>query len=494
MTALQDLFDRSDNQRLDFINESVNIFKPPPQITASIVILSKSIEKQDDDQSKQITIGRKGAAIVPNEFNTDIYNIICYETQNRELTFSIPINPISSLSKYEFIFNIIDETTISFPDHMQSSIQWILKFPNNSVFQLFITHLSMVKVPSIWTQGILSQDLNFIPNDPEINELSEDIDVNDPDKYLSIKLKTKLKIWLFSDNHPWDKGKLVFCSDKVLNLLSYKVIKALKKGLKGVKDGVTRLIIAGSDLCFGFKGNKTLSIPSDAPLIFEVTVNEICIQQIPKDVEPEPIMPYKVNIPAVAPWNEEKVDEVQENDKEHGQKEGNMTIKEMELEMKERFAIYDARLDSLSVGIERNNKLMMDIQTNMSRMFQQINDLRLIMVDEKKNDEIEIMKKEIEDMKKMMLNGDGRNKIRNKVEFGKDEIDKVREWMIYEVGLGEYVELFIQNGFDTMEVIKSLKMEDLEVLGIEKLGHKRRIIQSVLLLKEHETEGVLCNE
>merc|ERR1712150_120304 len=125
---------------------------------------------------------------------------------------------------------------------------------------------------------------------------------------------------------------------------------------------------------------------------------------------------------------------------------------------------------------------MIDIQTNMNNICEQLNDLRLIVTEEKKsdnksnilNDELKKIKKEINVLKKMM-NFDGNT-----------DLYEVQLWMMNDVRLPEYTKLFVDNGFDNLDVIKAITFDDLELLGIDKLGHKKRIIQNVKLLKERE--------
>ena len=50
-------------------------------------------------------------------------------------------------------------------------------------------------------------------------------------------------------------------------------------------------------------------------------------------------------------------------------------------------------MDSLSLNVEQNNKLMIGIQSNIEMMSKQLNNMRLIITEEeKKNDEIDDIK------------------------------------------------------------------------------------------------------
>merc|ERR1711972_782195 len=54
--------------------------------------------------------------------------------------------------------------------------------------------------------------------------------------------------------------------------------------------------------------------------------------------------------------------------------------------------------------------------------------------------------------------------------------ESMRSWMTSTVKLPEYTELLIENGFDRMEMFDNLSMEDLNLMGITKIGHRKRIL------------------
>eukprot|EP01083_Nonionella_stella_P280730 955018_1 len=66
--------------------------------------------------------------------------------------------------------------------------------------------------------------------------------------------------------------------------------------------------------------------------------------------------------------------------------------------------------------------------------------------------------------------------------------DRVVNWLNNELDLSEYVDLFLVNGFDEMNVIiKSMDEQDLIDIGIDKKGHRKKIL---LYIKEHKHEMV----
>ena len=58
------------------------------------------------------------------------------------------------------------------------------------------------------------------------------------------------------------------------------------------------------------------------------------------------------------------------------------------------------------------------------------------------------------------------------------EEDKVRVWMKGTVKLEQYTQILIDNGYDNMESIIDITMDDLQQMGVEKIGHKRKIYKN----------------
>eukprot|EP01083_Nonionella_stella_P087459 243347_1 len=67
--------------------------------------------------------------------------------------------------------------------------------------------------------------------------------------------------------------------------------------------------------------------------------------------------------------------------------------------------------------------------------------------------------------------------------------ERVRKWLRNEVNLEQYYALFIENGFEDLESIKSLNMEILNMMQIDKIGHKMKILRCVAKLNHPQNEG-----
>jgi len=68
--------------------------------------------------------------------------------------------------------------------------------------------------------------------------------------------------------------------------------------------------------------------------------------------------------------------------------------------------------------------------------------------------------------------------------------NQVRQWMRDNVRLPEYAEIFIGNGYDSLENVKRLSLADLGSMGITKMGHQRAIMAEIERLRG-QTPGVV---
>lgn len=55
------------------------------------------------------------------------------------------------------------------------------------------------------------------------------------------------------------------------------------------------------------------------------------------------------------------------------------------------------------------------------------------------------------------------------------------------LGLSRYENNFIDGGFDDMEFLYDLTKDDLEAIGITKIGHQRKILMAAKKLQERGT-------
>ncbi len=62
------------------------------------------------------------------------------------------------------------------------------------------------------------------------------------------------------------------------------------------------------------------------------------------------------------------------------------------------------------------------------------------------------------------------------------EEERVQKWLKEVVKLPEYYQLLIQQGFDELDCIKDVTKEDLVAMGIDKVGHQRRILKHSALI------------
>eukprot|EP01083_Nonionella_stella_P275549 935863_1 len=67
--------------------------------------------------------------------------------------------------------------------------------------------------------------------------------------------------------------------------------------------------------------------------------------------------------------------------------------------------------------------------------------------------------------------------------------ETVRKWLKNEVDLEQYHALFIENGFEDLQSIKALNMDILNMMQIDKIGHKMKILRCVAKLNHSQNEG-----
>ena len=76
---------------------------------------------------------------------------------------------------------------------------------------------------------------------------------------------------------------------------------------------------------------------------------------------------------------------------------------------------------------------------------------------------------------------------------GNSKQEEMKRWMKDIVGLPQYIDLLIENGMDDLDIIKYITANDLQGIGIDKVGHKIKIVKEIEILnrknKPQNVEG-----
>ena len=52
------------------------------------------------------------------------------------------------------------------------------------------------------------------------------------------------------------------------------------------------------------------------------------------------------------------------------------------------------------------------------------------------------------------------------------------------------IAIFIENGFDSLDIIEHITMNDLTAIGIDKLGHRVKIAQEIVKLNQPQNQSL----
>eukprot|EP01084_Bolivina_argentea_P273060 465053_1 len=114
-------------------------------------------------------------------------------------------------------------------------------------------------------------------------------------------------------------------------------------------------------------------------------------------------------------------------------------------------------------------------QTQLDRMEEKINNIENVL----KMIQIQLQMNEEQKMNHV-------DNVENIVKVNKDKSDKqmFRHWVQNVLKLPEYYNIFVDNGAETLSVIQMFGMNELEMIGITKIGHKMQILKEIQKLQE----------
>ena len=132
---------------------------------------------------------------------------------------------------------------------------------------------------------------------------------------------------------------------------------------------------------------------------------------------------------------------------------------------------YKPRIKSLWGGLQGIDKATKSMQNRIGAVAAE---------EEKSGSTITIMER----MERLEMNM--REMMKDRLEGSNEEshqMKAVRRWLGTDVNLPQYLDMFIENGFDDLTVIQALTINDLLEMGIEKKGHRIKIVRAIAKLK-----------
>ena len=138
-----------------------------------------------------------------------------------------------------------------------------------------------------------------------------------------------------------------------------------------------------------------------------------------------------------------------------------------------------------------NNDVCSYIETNGHSKDDILNEIEKIKLNQKKNDKkmtellnfMKVISKKLDGISFQNNNSYNNNNINSESKANEIELQseiKFKEWFINEIGLyNEYYDIFLENGINNIETSLSLTDEHLQLMGIKKIGHRIKILNSI---------------
>eukprot|EP01084_Bolivina_argentea_P133211 235073_1 len=171
-----------------------------------------------------------------------------------------------------------------------------------------------------------------------------------------------------------------------------------------------------------------------------------------------------------------------------GKKKKNIILNHKQNEVKEinNINMLTMKVMCLENALTEKDILIMKLQKELECKYKiieenttNIHKLMCYVFNEKKNDKI-VMEEKCKGIKQQKDNINECNENLNDSKMLKT--NAFRKWLKDVVGLDEYFDLLLNNGFDTFESVKMLTMNELNLIGIHKLGHKMLLLKHIVKL------------
>ncbi len=157
--------------------------------------------------------------------------------------------------------------------------------------------------------------------------------------------------------------------------------------------------------------------------------------------------------------------------------------KKVQFDLKNKFVSFVS--DTLMEGLKKLKELHINCYVDVLSLYD-MNEKEIGMIQENENEEIKSLKNELIDLRKELnelkeLNNyqKKRNEEISNTNWRKSDYDKLTKWLEDKVELPEYLELFIECGWDSLSTVRYMTDRHLQQMGITKMGHRVKIMKII---------------
>eukprot|EP01084_Bolivina_argentea_P234737 395164_1 len=154
-------------------------------------------------------------------------------------------------------------------------------------------------------------------------------------------------------------------------------------------------------------------------------------------------------------------------------------------------------MSALNLKMKSLENIIDSKDQTIEQLKNKINKMEGYMFDEKQNNQVTdnvtnvtasilSMKKQIKQIQKDI------NKNNNNVSLSDKK--QLKLWFTNVVKLPEYFDIFIEQGFEDLQSVKYVTANELELMGISKIGHKMKLLRFIAKLNENQNQNYRQNE
>ena len=131
---------------------------------------------------------------------------------------------------------------------------------------------------------------------------------------------------------------------------------------------------------------------------------------------------------------------------------------------------------------------IVELLRSVQQLTKEVKDIKMQMTEEKKNDGNDDLRQQMQLLQKSM------SLLMNQSMNNKKEVQKesaMERWLKNIVQLPQYIELFHENGLEDLSTVKHLTTKELDMIGVDKIGHKLRILKEIEKLNNPPNTHIL---
>jgi len=163
--------------------------------------------------------------------------------------------------------------------------------------------------------------------------------------------------------------------------------------------------------------------------------------------------------------------------------------------MRQQFELQEQRIAALTIKLQQMDKyaiVMQEMSNKITMIVANVNDKTVM--DQQREQQMAQMMQWMQEwnsktkQQTVQTNDDQQQQLQDETKNEERETKQLKNFFHKILKMEQYYQLFVDDGYDDLESVMGIGMDDLESIGIQKNGHKKKILREIQKLADQNQE------